>query len=91
MSQQVRAHEDDRALCGGVDGLDVVKDVLRAAPLLLDPRGPRTVWLEVDTTHPRLIGAWVREPAQEPLCLELASSLVDLYGRPRFVEVKWRS
>lgn len=89
LEPEVAGHEDDQALCGGLDGLDVVKDVLRAAPMLLAPSGPRAVWLEVDTSHPPLIDAWVRAPAQAALRLEVAASLADLYGRDRFVEIRW--
>jgi len=90
LEEEVRAYEDDGALCGGADGLDVIKDVLRAAPSLLRPSGPKTVWLEVDTSHPPLIGEWLARPAQAHLHMELTRSIDDLYGRPRFCRVQWR-
>ena len=89
LEPEVATHEDDQALCGGADGLDVVRDVLRAAPLLLDPSGPRTVWMEVDTSHPPLIDEWLREAPQAELRLEMRRWLPDACGRPRFVEIKW--
>ena len=87
---EVVAYEDDGALCGGTDGLDVVRDILRAAPILLDPQGPRSIWMEVDTSHPPLIEAWISAAAQASLGLELVRWLPDLYERPRFVELRWR-
>jgi release factor glutamine methyltransferase len=61
LEPEVRLHEDANALCGGDDGLDVVRELLRVAPRLLDPDGQRTVWLEVDPSHPPLIEAWLSE------------------------------
>ena len=34
-------YEDEQALCGGRDGLDVVKEILRLSPALLKPGGNR--------------------------------------------------
>lgn len=90
LEPEVACHEDDRALCGGADGLDVVRDLLRAAPRLLRPDGPRTIWLEVDTSHPLLLDEWLRSPAQATaLRMELVQWLRDAAGRPRFCEVRW--
>lgn len=89
LAPEVRAHEDERALCGGDDGLDVVRQVLEAAPRLLRPDGPRAVWLEVDPSHPPLVGAWVAD-ARPDLGLELVRAVDDLQGLPRFCELRWR-
>ena len=69
--------------------LDVIRDLMRAAPRLLDPEGPRAIWMEVDTSHPPLIEEWLKEDEQAALQLEQVSQMDDLYGRPRFVEVRW--
>ena len=91
LEAEVAHHEDDRALCGGNDGLDVVRDLLRAAPRLLNPEGPRAIWLEVDTSHPPLIEGWLRdEPQATELCMVMTRWLPDAFGRPRFCEVRWR-
>lgn len=50
LDKQVRDHEDFRALCGGVDGMDVIRELLKAAPLVVRKGG--SVWLEVDEHHP---------------------------------------
>lgn len=91
LEREVVGYEDDRALCGGDDGLDVVRELLRVAPRLLRPEGPRAIWLEVDTSHPPLIEEWLaREPQASELRLEFTQWLADGYGRPRFCEVRWK-
>ena len=90
LEPEVRAHEDEGALCGGADGLDVIRQLLTAAPSLLRADGPRAVWLEVDASHPPLIDAWLRAPAQAPLEMRLARWERDAGGHPRFCEVRWR-
>ena len=50
---------------------------------------PDAVSVEMAQSHPPLIDAWVRAPAQAALRLEVAASLADLYGRDRFVEIRW--
>ena len=88
LEPEVSLYEDERALCGGIDGLDVVRDVLRAAPRLLRPDGPRTIWLEIDPIQPPLIDAWLRSDAED-LQIELVCSTHDAYGRLRFCELRW--
>jgi release factor glutamine methyltransferase len=90
LEREVVGYEDERALCGGTDGLDVVRDLLSVAPRLLRPEGPRAIWLEVDPSHPPLIQEWLaREPQASELRMELVRWLSDGYGRPRFCEVRW--
>lgn len=87
LEPEVAWHEDEAALCGGEDGLDVIREVLSAAPRLLRPEGPRRIWLETDTSHPPLIERWI---ASHPsLGLELIRSMRDAFGRPRFCELSW--
>lgn len=78
LEPEVAAHEDLAALCGGASGLDVVDDVLGAAPGLLKKGG--FVWLEVDTSHPAVL-ADRKYPG-----LAFVKGLDDLYGRPRFCQ-----
>jgi release factor glutamine methyltransferase len=89
LAPEVRAFEDERALCGGTDGLDVIRDVLRAAPLLLRPEGPRGIWLEVDTSHPLLLQEWLQEPGARGLGVHMVRWMKDLSDRPRFCELRW--
>eukprot|EP00966_Prymnesium_polylepis_P251957 5825031-Prymnesium_polylepis.1 len=46
LEPEVVDHEDEGALCGGADGLDVVRQLLVAAPMQLRRDGPRAIWLE---------------------------------------------
>jgi len=48
LEPEVLQYEDERALCGGDDGLDVVRWIVRAAPFLLRTNSTRAVWLEVE-------------------------------------------
>ena len=89
LAPEVVAHEDEAALVGGDDGLDIVREVLRAAPHLLKPDGPRTIWLEIDPSHPPLIDEWLQAPQQAGMQLVMEQWLPDASGLPRFVQVVW--
>ena len=88
LEPEVAWHEDDGALCGGDDGLDVVRELLLSAPRLLRPAGPRAIWIEFDTSHPPLLERWLSEERPE-LGLRMVRWMRDAYGRPRFCEVRW--
>ena len=62
---QVRQYEDHAALCGGTDGADVIRDLLRVAPRLLRADGPRAIWLEVGSSESVSIGKRASPPASE--------------------------
>ena len=79
------SHEDEGALCGGADGLDVVRDLVAAAPRLLRPDGPGALWLEVDASHPPLIEEWLRDGAEG---VRMERWMADAGGLPRFVELR---
>ena len=57
---EVRDFESHVALDGGIDGLDVVRELLAAAPKLLrsGERDPE-MWLEVGGGHPAVIEQWL--------------------------------
>ena len=75
LDAEVVDFEDPRALDGGADGLDVARELLDRAPLVL--RGDRkSVWLELDETGPALL-------ARSFAC----ESFVDLAGKERFARV----
>lgn len=76
LDKEVREFEDIRALCGGEDGLDVVREVLKWAPKTVMKGG--SIWLEVDSKHPKVL------QAQQFDGVEWVSSYKDLYGRERF-------
>ena len=93
LAPEVREHEDRQALCGGADGADVVRLVLRAAPRLLRARGPRAIWLEVDPSHPALLRKWLEPPATASdagaaMPMRLVQVHDDLNGLERFCHVE---
>ena len=76
----VRDFEDFGALCGGEDGMDVVRGIVAAAPSLLlhdDHTGPgaaegpmepprASIFLEVDPSHPPLLEGWLSDEQAAP-------------------------
>lgn len=78
LDPDVKLHESHQALDGGVDGLDVVCDILEVAPSLVKPGG--FVLLEVDTSHPLLLQRRVFDGLRYIDCFE------DWYGQQRFVQ-----
>lgn len=75
---EVKLHEDSRALCGGHDGLDVIRQILFVSRSLL--KSGRHLWLEVDESHPALLST----SSYPGLCF--VSSFKDMYGRMRFCQ-----
>lgn len=75
---QVKYWEDWRALCGGDDGLDVVRDILKWAANGGAKKGAK-IWMEVGEEHPE------RLETMEWEGIEWGGWEKDLSGRPRFV------
>ena len=102
LDPEVRLFEDHVALDGGDDGLDVVWQILVAAPRLLVPGA--SIWLEVDESHPPLIAALFASASDAPRSgavsartdrsrqelahIQLVSCHDDMFGRPRFVHLR---
>ena len=90
LEPEVRGYEDHAALCGGADGADVIRDLLRAAPRLLRAAGPRALWLEADPSHPRLLRSWLQEEeAGGDLGVRMVRSCEDFGGLDRFCQLEW--
>jgi release factor glutamine methyltransferase len=51
LSKDVVGYESDRALCGGEDGLDIIRHIVHRLPEWTNGN----CWLEVDDSHPSLI------------------------------------
>jgi release factor glutamine methyltransferase len=104
LQRDVLLYEDRGALWGGADGLDVVREIVEAAPSLLrwsegsdataaGGRTARSIWLELDSSHPPLLESWHKEGTLGHHLSTTASveGLVwqaDLSGRPRFVQMQ---
>eukprot|EP00310_Coccolithus_braarudii_P017810 CAMPEP_0183354208 /NCGR_PEP_ID=MMETSP0164_2-20130417/37176_1 /TAXON_ID=221442 /ORGANISM="Coccolithus pelagicus ssp braarudi, Strain PLY182g" /LENGTH=297 /DNA_ID=CAMNT_0025527057 /DNA_START=164 /DNA_END=1057 /DNA_ORIENTATION=+ len=87
LAPEVVRYEDRRSLCGGDDGLDVVRQIVQAAPRLLRAEGTRSIWLEVDSSHPARIERWLG--AEQPeLQTSVVRSIDDVCGLPRFCHLQ---
>lgn len=82
LQPEVSRYEDMGALHGGLDGLHVVKRILRVSPGLLKPDG--SVWLEVDISHPEQINQWI---SSRDLGLKYSATFNDFTQRPRFCHI----
>jgi release factor glutamine methyltransferase len=64
LQPEIRDFENPRALDGGLDGLDIVRDLVYLAPTLLGSNSVenagREMWLEVSEEHPAMIEEWMR-------------------------------
>ena len=78
----VSRHEDPRALDGGLDGMDVIRQIIQFAPYLAAPGAH--MWFEVDASHPELLA---RE-APIGSAVELIASFTDMAKHPRFVQLR---
>ncbi|KAI0564647.1 hemk methyltransferase family member 1 [Gracilaria domingensis] len=80
LQREVREHEDFGALCGGEDGLEVVREVLQWAAHGVKKGG--SIWLEVDTSHPPVLE---RKQFEH---IEYVKSYIDLSGNARFCHLR---
>lgn len=83
LSDDVVKNESVQALCGGVDGMDVIRDIIRQSRHWSRPGC--VIWMEVDPTHPTQIREWL--DSELSLGVELDSVYQDLFGRDRFVNL----
>lgn len=92
LEQDVVRYESDQALCGGDDGMDVIRTIVRKWSTEWGKRPSSTCWMEVDPSHPKLLEAWLDEEEQRrALGVYLESSHRDLSGRDRFVKLAFRN
>ncbi|KAJ8601446.1 hypothetical protein CTAYLR_005946 [Chrysophaeum taylorii] len=84
LDPEVALFEDRAALDGGEDGLDVVRSILEHAPTYLDPDSARTVWLELDVSHPKKLLEDRRTLVPDGVLLD---TFDDLFGNPRFARL----
>ncbi|KAJ7998427.1 hypothetical protein DPEC_G00204820 [Dallia pectoralis] len=79
LDPEVHQFEDQAALDGGDDGMQVIRHILTLAPKLLSNTG--RVYLEVDPRHPALIQQWAEGGDHG---LRYVQTHCDFTGRPRF-------
>ncbi|KAL9190719.1 hypothetical protein ACHAXT_000425 [Thalassiosira profunda] len=96
LSTDVVGYESQSALCGGEDGLDVIRDIVRRLPewVFSDDHSQimkhqRHCWMEVDDSHPTLIAQWLAPGSEESIRwgVEYSESRKDFCGRDRFVKL----
>ena len=84
LDETVAGYESEGALCGGVDGLDVVRTIVAQLPAWT--KSGAVCWMEVDPTHPAMIRDWLGA-APDPE-VEFVESRKDMFGRDRFVKLR---
>lgn len=83
LSMDVVKYESETALCGGEDGLDVVRTIIRKLPYWCNSGA--VCWMEVDPSHPKLIREWLQ--ANPYLDVKFDSIFKDMFGKDRFVRL----
>jgi release factor glutamine methyltransferase len=89
LSRDVVDYESDRALCGGSDGMDVIRTIVCKWAKVWGNKPTSVCWMEVDPSHPSLLEAWLEEDLG--LGVSLESTHQDMSGRDRFVKLSFRS
>ncbi|KAM4023305.1 MTRF1L release factor glutamine methyltransferase-like [Anomaloglossus baeobatrachus] len=87
LEPEILRYEDHSALDGGLDGMDVMKGILRLAPLLLKDKGD--VFLEGDPRHPEMVKKWLEDHPEGQL--QLLHIVKDFCGKPRFIHLRKQS
>ncbi|KAL7529945.1 hypothetical protein ACHAWF_003169 [Thalassiosira exigua] len=94
LSRDVHGFESHDALCGGDDGLNVVRDIVRRLPEWTSDKSmkrntQRHCWMEVDDSHPSVIARWLAPESQESSHwgVEYCDTHKDFCGRDRFVKL----
>ena len=101
LSTDVIEYESHDALCGGDDGLNVVRDIVNRLPEWMSSPATtgtnqqekgktRYCWMEVDDSHPSVMEQWLAPGSKESIRLgvEYCSGYKDFCGRDRFVKLK---
>ena len=99
LSTDVVGYESHDALCGGDDGLNVIRDIVCRLPewVCLSTgaateriEGQRHCWMEVDDSHPSLLAKWLAPGSKESIRwgVEYCDDCKDFCGRERFVKLK---
>jgi release factor glutamine methyltransferase len=90
LTDHVVLYESRDALCGGEDGMNVIRDIIRNAHAW--GHSGTVIWMEVDPTHPALIQQWFETNHEDDHIgrVQFVSTHTDLYGRDRFVKLVLR-
>ena len=88
LSRDVVEYESDQALCGGKDGMDVIRVIVQKWATEWGKKHDSVCWMEVDPTHPGLLHTWLEQ--RQELGVFVDSVHKDLSGRDRFVKLAFR-
>ncbi|KAL3791266.1 hypothetical protein HJC23_000883 [Cyclotella cryptica] len=97
LSMDVLQYESREALCGGHDGLDIIRDIIQRLPEWTSCSNDkesssqmRYCWMEVDDSHPRLLEKWLAPGSAEAKLygVEYCECQKDFCGRDRFVKFR---
>jgi release factor glutamine methyltransferase len=89
LSEDVLDFEDYGALCGGEDGMDVIRDIVKRLPEWCHNRNSNddgVCWMEVDTSQPQLMSEWLKPGNNKNV--EFVDGIKDFYGLDRFVKLR---
>ena len=83
LSDTVINYEGHEALCGGPDGMDVIRTIVHKLSTWCQPGG--VCWMEVDPSHPAILQEWIN--ANPDLGVKFESCYKDMFGKDRFVKL----
>jgi release factor glutamine methyltransferase len=86
LQKEVVLHESRQALDGGADGLDIARAIVGGAAYLLAADGPRELWMELDSSHPKAVAGWGEEAGKG---IRGGEAFDDFTGTPRFVKLSF--
>lgn len=85
LDPEIYLYEDIRAIDGGSEGLDIIKNLLELAANHLKKGG--NLWIEVDHRHAEIIAKLVENNCEE-WNLKFVASYKDIFKKERFVEIE---
>ncbi len=93
LQEEVRDYEDIRALDGGVDGLNLILDLIHQSAKLLSARGTRTLWMETDPAHPLMLLQRFEDvdSTLQGAGIEAIEWFKDFSGHPRLIQIIFHS
>ena len=90
LTRDVVQYESREALCGGHDGLDVIRDIVDRMPEWTNNAqiGVGDLFMEVDTSHPNILKKWLEDDGSTDKPAFFVESKKDCYGNDRFVHLR---
>ena len=88
LQPEVKLYEDEVALHGGSDGLDIIREILLYAPNILRSNGSSEIWMEVSDGHPEMIQNILKSPSSTNMKCVFVEGMKDLCGKSRFVRLR---